>query len=114
MEDGEDWEGKVGERAYKAVELVEAIDDVDALRGIAGHWSRGRPVTISGPRMGKCHEAVDDIFLPRRIYDGRVRRAVFRHGLECGPVPVDGFEGSWLASAACKFENWKGPLRTVL
>ena len=89
------------------MELVEAVDDVDALRGTAGHWSRGRPMTIYGPRMGKSHEAVDDIFPPGRIYDVRVRRAVFRHGLESGPVPVDGVEGGWRASAACNFENRK-------
>ena len=90
------WKGEKGRRrAYKTVELVEAIDDVNAFRGTAGHWSRGRPVAIYGPRMGERDEAVDDIFLPGRVYDGGVRRAVFGRGLKSGPVPVDGLEGSW-------------------
>ena len=63
--------------------------------------------------MGDGDEAVDDIFLPGRIYDGRVRRAVFCHGLESGPVLVDGLEGSWLASVACSLEVER-PLRVVL
>ena len=70
-------------------------------------------MTIYGPRMGKRDEAVDDIFLPDRIYDGRVRRAVFCHGLESGPVLVDGLEGGWLASVACNLKVER-PLGVVL
>ena len=78
------------------MQLVKPVDDVNAFGGIAGHWSRSRPVTVFRPGEGERDKAVDNILLPSGIYDGRVGRAVFRYGLERCPVLFNGIEGSLL------------------
>ena len=55
-------------------------------------------MTLFGPGEGERDEAVDNIFLPGCIYDGRVGRTVLCHSLECCPVFFNGFEGSFLVS----------------
>ena len=105
------WEEK--ERAYKAMQLMKTVNHINALGGIARHWSRSRPVTVFSPGEGECDEAVDNILLPSRIYDGRVGRAVFCYGLECCPMLFNGIEGSLLVSVACGL-MFERPLQVIL
>ena len=82
------------ERAYEAMQLVEPVNDVNAFGGIARHRPRSRPLTVFGPGKWECDEAVDNIFLPGCIYDGRIGRAVLCYGLERRPMLFNGLEGS--------------------
>ena len=86
------------------MQLVGTVDDVDTFGRIAGHWSRGRPVTFFGPGEGERDEAVDLIFLPGCIYDDRVGRAVFCHSLKRCPVIFNGFEGSLSMLVVCSLK----------
>lgn len=62
-------------------------------------------MTVFGPGVGERNKAIDDVLLPRCVYDGRVRRAEFCHGLEYCPVLFDRFERSWLVLVICVLSN---------
>ena len=85
------------------MQLVKSVNDVKAFGGIAGHWSRSRPLTVFGPGGGERDEAIKNILPPGCVYDSRVGRTVLCYGLERCPTLLSGIKGSLLVLVLCRF-----------
>lgn len=85
------------------MQLVESVNDVKAFGGIAGDWSRSRPLTVFGPGEGERDEAINNILFPGCIHNSRVGRTVFCYSLERCPTLFNGIKGSFLVSVVCSF-----------
>ena len=85
------------------MQLVKSVNNIKAFGGIAGHWSRTRPLTVFGPGEGERDEAINNILAPSCIHHSRVGRTVFCYSLERCPTLFNGLKGSLLESVVCSF-----------